>query len=450
VHLGTPKGEELDYDKETGLITISIDKAKEMAGGNGKKNIYIKFADTSKDTPVFVPVTVKLITDVSKVKIASKVKSVVVHEGHSTDDIIAFEITPNVANFTQEWAFEKTGDLAVDLENDGDNMVRLVRKGDIENGEKATFEISSKDPQYEKIKAIKVTVSGTNKTSSVTAKLTGKLDVLDPGSALTATLTLKNTTSPIADVWLVNTVNDNDYVLPENESSNPIKPGSEMDSDNPFEIIHEPGSSTFQIKVLDESLVVPGFAYKPLVAVELENGQGPLYTKAISIKPVQTAVKGWASKKEVTLYQTMPNVGEEISFDINNPAFARFGENGMGEVTVQSASVKALKLVGSGEQTQNAFEMRRNGQDIWSLHYTEDTPAAVAKTGALKLFYTIKLEVWAEGTYRREPEGKDYDGDDIYGEAAVALCAYNRTGKASAKSKPVIVTMKVNLSRAAG
>jgi hypothetical protein len=66
-------------------------------------------------------------------------------------------------------------------------------------------------------------------------------------------------------------------------------------------------------------------------------------------------------------------------------------------------------------------------------------------TNPFKPSYTIKLEVWPEGTYVTEDVNDDFNGNGVKGEAIGALGVKSGNGKFTAKTKPILVSVKVNV-----
>jgi len=156
----------------------------------------------------------------------------------------------------------------------------------------------------------------------------------------------------------------------------------------------------FKIKVKDGAKPVPGVKYSLNVSIN-----DVPFTKPLTITPTQTASKAVQSKKEITLYRSAAKIGEEITFDLTAPANVKLGD---------------VKIQGSNLSVN--FELVRTGQNNWCIRFKDgEAPDWYGNT-------TIKLELWAEGTY----EIKD-------GKIAALM---NGTKTAS---KPTIVSVKVNI-----
>jgi hypothetical protein len=130
----------------------------------------------------------------------------------------------------------------------------------------------------------------------------------------------------------------------------------------------------------------------------------------------------------VNLYKAHPELtSEAIEFKLTAPANAT-----LGKARISEASLKACKF------SEGKFALRQIGVDTYAVRfYSNSVPMTVDKKGKqakLKSSYTLKIELWAEGTY-----DYSYDGSPI------ALGYYNAKGKLVAKTKPTIVTVKVNV-----
>jgi hypothetical protein len=185
---------------------------------------------------------------------------------------------------------------------------------------------------------------------------------------------------------------------------------------------------------------VPGAPQKLKAEVTLKDGQK--FTKSFTITPKQGASKATLSKKAVTLNRWTPLTGDSVSFGLKAPKGAA-----LGEVCLNQASLNALKFKkndGTYASSSDGFKLVKSGASDYTLYFADGkAPMPTDKNGnvsfdkagnpALKSGYNIKLELWAEGTYKLDSSGKP-----------VALEGKNAKGK-TVKSKPTIVTIKVNI-----
>ena len=250
-----------------------------------------------------------------------------------------------------------------------------------------------------------------------------KIDIANPASAITATVKPANTSSDIASVRILTGAAATSDVSPD------------------FQAVGVSGK-TFRITAVHKQ-VVPNNPQTVYVHVTLKDGQ-TLPGKLVTIKPAQTVAKAALSKKTVTLYKADPLRGETGSFGLTTPANVKLGAVNLHEGTLKSHKlVHGENVVGDVFATaslpSNGFRIAQNGAAHWSLHFADEiAPKALDKKGKvahLKSSYTLKLELWAEGTYRLDASGNP-----------VALQAYDaKKGKWVDKSKPTYVNVKVNI-----
>ena len=84
----------------------------------------------------------------------------------------------------------------------------------------------------------------------------------------------------------------------------------------------------------------------------------------------------------------------------------------------------------------------QSGANTWTVAYKDYALPQMkpgVNKGKLRSSYTLKLQVWAEGTYVTDASGKPL----LEGGKIVPL--KNGAKKPAAKTKPTIVTVKVNL-----
>ena len=246
--------------------------------------------------------------------------------------------------------------------------------------------------------SLNLTLTEKEITGKISTK--GKIDVANPASAVTASLTLKNTSMKIASVDL-------------------YKFGTSIPSGD-FKVIGISGN-TFKI-VAAHKEVVPGVQQTLKAVVTLTNSDGTISDIKVKVKPVQGKGKATQSLKAVTLYKSTPMQGSDtIRLDLTKPANAK-----LGVVSVNQASLKAMRFPEGG------FCLEQNGLNHYSIRFEDGrAPAVFDKTGMLGKFkksYTLKLDIWAEGTYK-------WSGD-----RPVAL-----DGGGKAMTKPTTVKIKVNI-----
>jgi hypothetical protein len=125
---------------------------------------------------------------------------------------------------------------------------------------------------------------------------------------------------------------------------------------------------------------------------------------------MQTVSKAWQTRKEITLAEGARQNGEELSLGLLNSNMT------LGAVTINKASVKK----------NDDFALVRNGENSVMLSL---------KTGSVNVkrnkSYTVKLELWPEGTYKMQGEGANA--------IPVAIEDGNK------KAKPTLVSVKVNI-----
>ena len=382
----------------------------------GTANLLVTFEGSTKTVKLKLKIT--KVVGSTGVKASVKTKALTVqmgHEGKITDIPITLNV-PNIApddwavnrivkggKTTPEWpvalnaavqpVYVEPGANMVTLKADTIMLTALMDAARTSSGAyknlKYTLYIASS-----KVSApVKIAVTITAKTPSFTVAKKGKVDIANPNSAITATVKLKNTTSGIEEVKLLD------------------KAGGSVSSD--FEAVLT-GANTFTVKIKDGSKLAPGVTKKPVVEIKLENELTTM-TKAISIAPKQTAGKKVQSRSSITLYKAQPLQGETVSLNLKAPV-------SLGAVQIQQASLNKMKFDTGG------FELVRNGENDWTIIFKDGkAPTKLNKKNkdVLKSSYTLKLELWAEGTYI-----------DDSGKAAPI-----KDGKKA--SKPTVVKVKV-------
>jgi len=245
----------------------------------------------------------------------------------------------------------------------------------------------------------------TDKAPAFTAKAgKAKIDVSKKGTRMDIAVALKNTGSGLASVKLW-----------EMDSGAPVRESVDF---------HVPADSVKGLKfsiVPSHKKVVPKVKQNLGVELKLKNGEElrsweAAGSKPIVITPVQTVPKTTQSVEAVTLYKKTPLTGQAIELGLKKPETYK-----PGAVRISENSLKPF--------VNQGFELVQSGESAWTLYFKEGK-APVPKKGVLQSSYVLKLELWAEGTY-------DYDGDG----KPIALTDAN----GNAKTKPAIVKVKVNI-----
>ena len=151
----------------------------------------------------------------------------------------------------------------------------------------------------------------------------------------------------------------------------------------------------------------------------------------ISFTPVQGKGKAKQSTKAMTLYKLAGLTGESVDLALTAPTGAN-----LGDVCINAGSVKLLRDQ-TGVKGTEAFELVRNGANTWTLKFKNGVPKAFTSGGKatkLKGSYTIKLDLWAKGTY-----------DDSSGKPTPLQVYDKKAKKWVNKSKPTTVKVKVTI-----
>jgi len=157
--------------------------------------------------------------------------------------------------------------------------------------------------------------------------------------------------------------------------------------------------------------------------------------KPLSIKPAFTVSKAVQSTKAVTLYKATPMTGQSLNIRLTTPANVK-----PGAVQLNQASLNGLKLVTSGSAPgaivkSDGFRLEQSGAGDWTIYFKETTaPKALDAKGKIvnpKQNYTIRIELWADGTYKLNSSGKPE--------------ALKNPANGNAMTKPTYVNVKVIL-----
>jgi len=280
--------------------------------------------------------------------------------------------------------------------------------------------------------------------ASFTVSRTGSINISNPESAINATIRLTNTMEKIVDVELwerkTTKVGRNEWQIEPEEISQDFE-------------VELTGANTFRIRANDN--LVPGVRQSFGIKVYLEGRDEPLtswrnnfsktrpdriaYRFAFNITPAQPVSGAWQSKTAITLRAAMPQTGDDIRVRLTSPANVR-----LGHINIQQASMTNLRFVdAAGDRIHKAFELEQNGENSYTIRFTDGkVPAGTLNSKgarvALASNYSIRLQLWPEGTYQVNASGEmipDVDGNP--------RAIVNAAGKAV--SKPTLVTVRVNI-----
>ena len=461
-----------DFDAKGNLITKSKAEVEvAYAGGvisvkpdplckTGKALIRVDFEDGAK--PLFLTLSVTVVNPANKltpVAPSSKTKSLTVNTALGAGAKIAdVPVTFGVANLAlSDWKAVGAGTPAFDNSAlakaigvaPGRNQATLTVKDQgalagllASNGADKSYKIEffspaldrahGLDPAGSKHQKFAVTLKVTKKAPGMTLTAKGKVDIANPGSAVTVTLGAPNTTADISTVRL----------LAGKEAGAPLS--------RDFKVASVSGK-TFKVAAAHKT-VVPGVSQTVWVQVVLKNGvvysNSLNNSKSLKITPSQTVGKARQSAKAVTLYKLDPLRGQTASLGLKTPANVK-----LGGVRLNQAALNGFKLVPSncdpGDiKYRDGFRLEQGGSDSWAICFKD--PAAPQATKVvngkttitdLKSSYKLKLELWAEGTYTI----CDDPSDTVNYGKPVALGYYNASGAWVSKSKPTYVYITVKI-----
>ena len=428
----------LDMHYSAGVVSV---KPKEGCPTGKSALLKISFVNGAKD--VYLPLSITLIKDPSQLTLSAKTKSGTVNAGNAAGTKIAdIPIEISAANYALDnWKFTNVAagsplDRAIALAP-GRNTVTLSVKNPsalsellTASGGNMTHTLKIGSPSIiaadaaGTIKTVSFALTVTKKAGGVSSiSIKSKIDIANPASAITATAKLANTSSDIESVKL-------------------LKGAAPASAASPDFYASGISGKTFRITAAHKQ-VVPNVAQKVYVHITLKDGQ-TLPGKLVTIKPAQTVGKAAQSKKAVTLYKLTPQSGETVGLGLKTPANVKLGGARLNQARLNGFKLvtgdKAIgtKITGTADRT-DGFRLVQNGAGSWTVYFKEPiAPKALDKNNKvvkLKKSYTLKLELWAEGTYRLDASGKP-----------VALQAYDaKKGKWVDKSKPTYVNVKVNI-----
>ena len=270
--------------------------------------------------------------------------------------------------------------------------------------------------------SVKLTV--TNGKPAMTVKTKGKVDIANPGSAVTVTVSTTNTIPDIAKVELLTGT------------------GAAAAASQDFRVVSAGGKS-FKIAAAHRQLV-PGVSKAVYARVTLKNGI-VFTSKKITVKPTQTKSKAVQGRKAVTLYKYDPLRGQTVSLGLKTPANVKLGAVQLNQKTLDGFGLyKGVTPPAKPTTRTDGFRLEQSGGGNWTIYF-EDPVAPQKKNGAKPgSSYTLQIELWAEGTYTLVDQFGNPTTDEASGRP-VALQYYNKSTKKWIKSKPTMVKVKVNI-----
>ena len=426
---------EVNYDKNTGIIHL-----RSVAGStSGTQMLEVKIDGGQYCVYLPLKVTVLSQADLSKLSASSSVKEVIVNTAHSDADpqnfIADIPITASAGNYrVNDWEVY-VGSVAdgVKIGSAGSlfngvitpvvtgNNVSLLNNNSISlnyavalaPGKTKSWTLNIVSPRLtalnKNVKPVQVKLTITGKPHTAAVKVSGKLDVADPRSKMTGTLTFANTMSEVRTIQL--------WDMKKDEKS------------KDYDIVLT-GANAFEIKVKPgrEAEAMSGGPRQFDVDYSLKNDINSGGLNLITIAPTHSKGKAWQSRKEVTLYTSQPvQPSESVEVRFTAPANVT-----LGAVRINEASLAACKF------SDGKFILRRLGPNEYAIRFYNDAIPKVidknGKAGKLKPSYNLKLELWATGTYQQ-----DWSGEPV------ALGYYDAKGKWVEKTKPTLVNLKVNV-----
>lgn len=411
----------IDYSQATGDITVT---PKSEIAGSGSAMLKVVFYGT--DAAVYLPLKIASVSE-SKLTPSSKTKTVLVNKAHKAGTVVTIPIAFNATNVSlNDWKASVTeGNSKVQFENSvlnsafeaisGSNSLTLrvkdiyALKNLVANNQNKTYTLNIGSPSLKNNKTLTVKLTVVGKDSAVTVSVKGKFDIADPQSEITATAKIANTNSEINNIKL-------------------FKAGTSI-ADSTF-IVSDIIGNTFKIGIADGIIVTPSVASKLDVEVTLKNGEKirTAKKKPITITPSQTVGKVWQSTKEIGLHRLLPFEGANIDLSLLAPPNGEIGHVELDKTTINNLNLK-----------QGGFELVRSGLNSWTISLKNGIVPQNSR-GELKNC-TIKLNVWAKGTY---------SGLDQYGNA-VPLKIPGTLGKPSKTvSKPSSASVKLVFDKHSG
>jgi len=396
--------------------------------------------------PIFLKVNVDL-AKAGNIKASTKIKSLHLHKGHGDGDIATIPIDISGANYTEHnWVIHSVDkgkdknvphlDDVIGLKTGGNQIMLTVRdpaaagklRDDSSISGAHVLNIGSPNIRDAKGNMITfpVTLNITDNDPTLSIKTAGKIDMANPKSSVTATVMIGNSSSPIKNVWLY----EQEF---ESDNKTPLA-GDRTEYSRDFRVAKK-SEKTFTVMAKQGQGISSGKAKQSLsFVIELENGQtlkswgtvtknGKTTTieSPLTITPTQTMSKAWQGKKEADLYMQRPMLKDQVHFMLTTPEGVQ-----LEAVRVDPGSVAVFR--------DESFELVQSGKTQWDIGFKGGMkPQLAAAGGTMKSSYTIKLQLWTEGSYRLEDDGT---GKQV----PVAL------GSGKTATKPTIISVKVNLN----
>jgi len=418
---------EVDYISRNGFGELSISPENYGNAVAGRTNLIIKFKGT--DAEVTLPLNIRVFNP-RNLNPSPASRTVTVNVSHTPGtDIVTLPINLNAANLVlPDWRVISVGGRAggidsfdsvlkdhIDFRVDGNNMITFSVKpgvdlsqlliGNATNrtiqvriGSEELMRMSGRTERTQRTVAVNLRIVKADATFTVSQR--GRIDISNPESAIDATIRLNNTSERIEGVKLL---------------EQRILGGAQVIPDKPselFKAVHVPGENTFRIIAIGN--VEPRTRYSLAIEIELEGrtltswietGTGPDSTVrhrfVFNITPAQTISRAWMSANNVTLRAAMPHRGDDIRLNLTTPANVK-----LGQVSIQQSSLDNLRFIDeNGTLIPNALVIEQNGADSWTIRFRDgEVPwGTVSSNGRteteLRNNYSIRLELWAEGTY---------------------------------------------------
>ena len=305
--------------------------------------------------------------------------------------------------------------------------------------------------------AVNLTFHAGDPTFTVSLNSRTRIDVANPASFQTATVRLSRTTSSIDDVKLYPVVGG---AVSTEESKDFIA----IPTDNPlaFNIMTRP----------DNPEVVPKAAHRLSVELLLDNGQ-TVTGRVISVTALQAVQR--ATSRTVTLYRSQPLQGAAFDAVIGTPAGSSLGYYAIDQarldsfrfgkpVNVTEGGTTRMEYVKYGDPADphhGGLVLARTGETTYALSFQDGiAPGAILHrnypdnktTSKLNSNYPIRVELWAEGTYKLARDGQgDPIPDPITGKPLPEIDPNTgkvvplRNTKNKAMTAPTVYNVRVNL-----
>ena len=404
------------FDATAGTFFIS--NGASLPGSRRKETIAVKFKDAGE---VRLPLTVRTVDEGGTSKLGTSTKPLSIGKDYLPGEIVTIELLPQFANIalspdnTTVEILPPLSDFVRVQESTMPNLFTLERFDDgtasLPLG-RHTIRLTPGDvggPTRVKPLAYHLTV--TDKDASVSFSQRGTLDIANPASVLQMTANINGDGSALTNVVLSGEGAEHFLV--------------DVTGHRTFELRANPASLNANKDKFEERLT-PGHRYELAAKVSTANNpDGPAGN--IRISPRQSISRALVGKKAVTLYRQMPKVAEDIPLDLASAT--------LGDVRIAPSSYDAFakRFTGGGN-----FEVIRNGHKSWLVRFEDGlVPSIVNKNGKpshLKSSYTLRLELWAEGTYRY-----------VYDEQGRPAPAPLVDGQGKSRTRPRLVNVRVNV-----